>query len=123
MREIKFRLWDTERKEMVYPKLVGDTFQFGGMYLEELFNDPDVPVMQYTGLKDKNGREIYEGDIVTTDYPTVRNMADNWLVEYGHTGMFQLARGSFKESIHDLVYNKWKLEAIGNVYENPELLK
>lgn len=129
-RTIKFRVWTGARME--YAVMVG---HLGAFYCPEL--DPrdkasmtpmntrygdNTPVMQFTGLHDKNGKEIYEGDVVTTDYPTVRNMADNWLVEYGHTGMFQLARGSFKESIHDLVYNDWKLEVIGNLYEAPELL-
>jgi len=67
MREIKFRAWDIENKEMFYDAQdaydnQGDVpaSSFGSLLVDE-----DYILMQYTGLKDKNGKEIYEGDIVT----------------------------------------------------------
>lgn len=119
MREIKFRAWDKHANHMINdPNTVND-----GELINAIFKDESVLWMQYTGLLDKNGKEIYEGDIVTTDCQAVKNIADNWVVEYGHTGMYQMAYGSFKQSIHGLVYNDWRLEVIGNIYENPELVK
>jgi hypothetical protein len=74
MREIKFRAWDTLDKEMIYPdesELI--VLSKNGNYLT--YNtrfDSDcwfgIELMQYTGLKDKNGKEIYEGDIVESNF-------------------------------------------------------
>lgn len=128
MREIKFRAWDKTDKEMV------DYFHIqsnnGSVtvyeYSADAFEDQRLPedatdhidyiLMQYTGLKDKNGKEIYEGDIVVTH---------GWqgAIEMSHTGAYVIAQGSFKELLHDYVYNKWDIEVIGNIYEDKELLK
>lgn len=56
MREIKFRAWNGHN--------MFNNIQVGAMYLGDLIADPQWHLMQYTNLKDKNGREIYEGDIV-----------------------------------------------------------
>ncbi|HEX4218082.1 MAG TPA: YopX family protein, partial [Acidimicrobiales bacterium] len=63
MREIKFRAWDSEHKRMVMFEL-GDLDE--GLYIDgaKIILIDGRPVMQYTGLKDKNGVEIYEGDII-----------------------------------------------------------
>jgi uncharacterized phage protein (TIGR01671 family) len=72
MREIKFRAWDKDSKRMRYAEdLIGPggwVIQFHGVPLEigihGVFEPENVELMQYTGLEDKNGKEIYEGDIV-----------------------------------------------------------
>ena len=116
MKEIKFRVWDKTSKEMVNinridigdglckPTIFGDVFY-------DYWND--VELMQYTGIKDKNGKEIYEGDIVEYHYPSYDDYF-NLKVEYKRCAFFI---GDF------IIYNKRNfIRVIGNIYENPELL-
>ena len=99
MREIKFRCWG--KGQMYYLELIGNNF----MWINE--QPLEGQLMQYTELKDKNGKEIYEGDIVATE-------GKNRLVEYRpDQGFF----GNFMESQNPSWY-----EITGNIYENPELL-
>lgn len=73
-----------------------------------------------TGIRDIKGVEIFEGDIVQV--PERLHMDEGGAVEYSHTGLFVMAQGSFKTSIHEMVYNNWKLEVIGNIHKNGDLL-
>lgn len=74
---------------------------------------------QYTGVKDKSGREIYEGDIVK--YPHIVGFKDLWKVEFDN-GSFVMRETIVKIAFRGLAH-KNSLEFIGNIYENPELLK
>lgn len=121
MREIKFRVWDISKNEMY--QVV--TMEFNKATGEISFKE--YPIMQYTGLLDKNYKEIYEGDIVRA-----KGHADIWndnkyfdhsgviewidvdacfAVQTGHKEIFTIGR--FDDGV----------KIIGNIYENPELLK
>lgn len=119
-REIKFRAWDKEGKKMLemsvstnyQPHFLQDLKSFGGGF-RELF-DPDLELMQFTGLKDKNGKEIYEGDIVK-DF--------DW-----EERLCEVAFNGWSWRLKNIQSGWWKdwssdLEVIGNIYENPELLE
>lgn len=125
MRGIKFRAW--RGFEMLYD--VGIYGKEGNHCILSTFPDrgtivsafhEDVVVMQYTGLKDKNGKEIYEGDIVIRKEDDGRTTAPEEV--YFDNGGFQ----PFCEPCHGGTTD-WKeyektTEVIGNIYENPELL-
>lgn len=70
-------------------------------------------LMQYTGLKDKNGKEIYEGDVVQP-----YSNGTNFVVEWWHSGWYLVL-----ENRHSMLYTIGRPEVIGNIHENPELLK
>lgn len=131
-REIKFRIYDTDEKEMFYQEDIDYIDFFTGIvfireddgydYLLDYKSD-DGKLMQYTGLKDKNGKEIYEGDILGRhEYWPIR-------IEYDK-GCF-MVRDLDKVRYNNLILNvpicnfesinDWKV--IGNIYENPELLE
>lgn len=81
-------------------------------------NDDHFILMQYTGLKDKNGKEIYEGDVVRTH----NDMASEqvyWNNEYAQFSKGRVIDGVFSNIHEDISY----CEVIGNIYENPDLLK
>jgi uncharacterized phage protein (TIGR01671 family) len=120
-REIKFRVWDekllvmfTQEKELEIKNLWKIPAANGG----EL-NYPDGVLMQFTGLKDNNGKEIYEGDIITFNF---RTRGDN----FSHTGKvffdeFMWCVETIEEEIFSInrIHN---VEVIGNIYEHPYLL-
>ena len=118
MREIKFRAWDGKR--LYFPEqFINDS---GG--LEVGYFDPSgcpkgcygYPLMQYTGMKDRTGREIYEGDILVHDMAAYRGEVKYF--EGGYTVGEPISANCL---IH---YNTVKYALIiGNIYENPELLE
>ena len=141
MREIKFKVWDKIDKKILYEKDAdkqGDfpvllAVGFHGLPIaidKDSFRDNEIigwnrdhnlVLMQYTCLKDKNGKEIYEGDIVEYDHniPSQPDAKERYIVEWGQGGFY------FK-SLVDNEYNSdptLEVEIIGNIYENPELVE
>ena len=131
MREIKFRCWDKENKEMLEVQELdyADSYDGQPMVRTTMYNDyfdtEDMILMQYTGLKDKNGKEIYEGDIVhiPDDYEEYGFASgENYSIDF-KDGRFRL-KPKYKPNAtgYDLEFTE-ELEVIGNIYENPELLE
>ena len=127
MREIKFRAWDNFFKQMYYFDFENNIeVRSGHLWIvhEEgaiSSKSPSIKIMQYTGLKDKNGIEIYEGDIVS------------WNNKIGYIGFLKQEMGYciiLKDTDFRLGHRNIgsgydfnaDIEVIGNIYENPELI-
>jgi uncharacterized phage protein (TIGR01671 family) len=117
-REIKFRAWDKKEKRMLPVDAVNFfnksivSNRARGEHSGGQLGFIEVELMQYTGLKDKNGKEIYEGDIIKSGNGALG------VVKWRHFGFEQ-------DMIKTLGW--WVIqedgEVIGNIYENPELLE
>lgn len=126
MREIKFRCWDIVNKKMRSDKDLWDI-----AYNEIFIHTPDqraLNIMQYTGLKDINGTEIYEGDIV--EYVNKGTKGIGKIVYGLYDNEHQTDLGYYIQWLNqeywrnDLGYWKKKgIEVRGNIYENSELLE
>lgn len=117
MREIKFRAWDKDLNKMDYKIEICIA---GKAYLNSYLNSIDN-LMQYTGLKDKNGKEIYEGDIVEGKPPEFVNYVKGE-VKYGGLAFSFVGENLFYTVTNQSVKQLNEIEIIGNIYQNPELL-
>ena len=131
-REIKFRAWDKERKEILTPERICHLDGETSKGLSE--SAPFLELMQYTCLTDKNGKEIYEGDCLQwedwqqemwgnkpadkPDIAVIIYKAPMFTWEWFRRGK---PIGTDGFDLHDVDINRY--EVIGNIYENPDLLK
>ena len=136
-REIKFRAWHTGAKIMYESPIIRFTLlgDFDGSFgVGNTFNQDCAVLMQYTGLKDKNGKDIYEGDILKSRSEIIRPFAPKGKQR---TGRFQekICAVEWRQSEGGYYLSNSRLpgikqehlsqwyEVIGNIYENPELLE
>ncbi len=119
MREIKFRAWNERLRRMIsWEEICDGVFTFNDLKFDF------VKWIQFTGLKDKNGKEIYEGDILTYGYKKdgiILQIIWNDLSDNG----FEILRQKNKHCVHDIRIYRFdeRAEVIGNKFENKELLK
>ena len=112
----KFRAWDIDHEVMEY---INDLYWFeenGVRDWDGNSNFGSYALMQSTGLKDKNGKEIYEGDIVKEDSGYIGKV-------FWDTYMWNVK--DYRASLWDYptdIFSDGTLEVIGNVYENPEMM-
>lgn len=118
-REFEFRAWLTKYNKMVniYSWNIWQEYFMCSEYDSEFYLE-ETPIMQYTGLKDKNGKEIYEGDIIFESFGE-----RYYKVIFENASFRAEAEGDFDEYSFDLIdIVAQGCEIVGNIYENPELI-
>ncbi|EJL29971.1 YopX family protein [Brevibacillus sp. BC25] len=131
-RVVKFRAWDPDREKMMHPMVLNWWQDEGTLAFRSEFIDKEEPhectskyldevnLLQYTGLRDKNGKEIYEGDIVhVPDHDWNGYVMFTGDCQYALKGKTVLGNDGYL--LFTQIYIN-KCEVIGNIYENPELL-
>lgn len=146
-REIKFRAKDYETGEWLYGSLIQRIGYFPSIlhptptedgkirYIETCVDKETIG--QYIGLKDQNGKEIYEGDILRGDeYPFNCDGVDNYFAEIvwadNVCGFYRITHKKPNSTVRGISHGNWEqldeddiksFEVIGNIHDNPELLK
>lgn len=146
MREIKFRAWDENNKIMHHDFQFIKSGDFGNDWiiftsdkhklgmnpspLENPFFSQQIKIMQYTGLKDKNGKEIYEGDVCRFNPIKEEPVFFHGLAYVDNKkvgGSWKIIRcdneGGEEWGLDSSSFWNEDFEVIGNIYENPELLE
>ena len=129
MKELKFRCWDIEHNKMYYADMEEITAGIGQDYgLEDnalgFVNShirEEKIIMQYTGLKDKKDKEIYEGDIIETDL--LDGISRKVKVIWDEENLSFRLHGNFYKKFLNVHDDRENIEIIGNIYETPGIIK
>jgi uncharacterized phage protein (TIGR01671 family) len=129
---MKFRAWDKTEKRMVeegeimlwgngawgaYREGHEELSSDGDLISSDPYTDKDMILMQFTGLHDKNGQDIYEGDIIHCDNGSVGT-----IIYYKENMMYKVDSGGKCGFCHPVYGYAPPFEVIGNIYENKELI-
>lgn len=121
-RELKFRAWDIKNNQMIdwntLTQSVWNNNSAQLLYSVMVLLKPNYILQQFTGLQDKNKKEIYEGDIVKVKGTKKVGVYTTEII--WHRSGFKLLEN--KTYLMDFYITKSMVEIIGNIYENPELL-
>ena len=124
----RFRAWDKENKKMIDVDILNwnnGEVDFIGDGITFMLKANDIALMQSTGLTDKNGKEIFEGDIVkVTDGDERTNFPDGGIGTI--CGLDEIFMWYIDGQVHNGLFDisqEYYIEVIGNIYENPELLE
>jgi uncharacterized phage protein (TIGR01671 family) len=136
MRPIKYRAWDKTEKKMYdlrdmyfnvsidHPRVV---FEMPFEMVDEDWKDHDLVLLAFTGLTDRNGTEIYEGDIVVGKPPhytdEVKGVVKYGALAFAFVGKTKKGKEWFDTITNPRIKKADHIEVIGNIYENPGLLK
>jgi len=118
-REIKFRAWDEENKSFVYQGSSRNVDAHS--FWKWVAYDSTQEVQQFTGLLDKNGKEIYEGDVVAGYKCRYEVVYGSGAFMWGEDFLGYNVEGDYDCHVEILPIGCETLEIIGNIYENPEL--
>lgn len=136
MRDIKFRIWDEKSKQILLVDQIDLTGDGGALVFDDDGNEfffPDAPLMQFTGLLDAKGKEIWEGDIIELQChddekckhqrAEVKHYGDGWyfFTEESKGRMAEIC-SVYASQFHQQ-YDLNRCEVLGNIYENGDLLK
>lgn len=133
---LKFRAWDRTRNEMNYRVMVGncdtndENWTCPSIWVEDKqrwvhFDDYEC-IMQSTGLHDKNGKEIFEGDVIAIEVDDTETPINARVSQNSKIGvlMFHVFEDNEDVPLVELLEdNSVAFEIVGNIYENPELLE
>ena len=120
---LRFRAWDKETKTM---NGMAEIYRNRNQEIELRPRDEDIILMQSTGLKDKNGKEIFEGDVIAIEVDDTGTPINARVFQNSKIGvlMFHVFEDNEDVPMVELLEdNSVAFEIIGNVYENPELLE
>ncbi len=125
MKEIKFKCYDIKRGEVIFFNLESCNKESVAWYENQI---KDNPVVQFTGLKDRNGSEIYDGDIIKSTFNSRVGLTetDIYTVQYDRVNPCFVMKSTTKDFEYEYDFVQVDLrvnEVIGNIYENKQLLK
>lgn len=136
MKQIKFRAWDTDHKKWLFSykqlggfSLFGETIMLGEWEAIPLSKLNSLAVTQFTGIKDKNDKEIYEGDVISATFVNSDKRSETirkkvmYEEKFGRFSLVDLPVRMYENTsgMAEEWIKAYDYEVIGNIYENPEL--